>query len=44
MRLFFVKYRWLVIGYITFELVVSFFTYKHYLPEANALLAHYWPH
>jgi len=43
-RLFLIKYRWLVLGYITFELLITAVTYKHYLPAANALLAHYWPH
>lgn|GEM_PF-4868204 len=44
MRLFLIKYRWLVIAYIGFEMVVSSLTYKHYLPEVNALLAQYLPH
>jgi len=42
-RLFLYKYRWFVLGYVTFELVVSAFTYKHYMPQATALLAQYWP-
>ncbi len=42
-RLFLYKYRWFVVGYVTFELVVTAFTYKHFMPQATALLAQYWP-
>jgi len=42
-RLFLYKYKWFVVGYVTLELIVSALTYKHYLPQATALLAQYWP-
>ena len=43
MRLFFERYKWFVLGYFAFELVLTATAWKHYLPEANALLAQYWP-
>ena len=41
MKLFLLKYKWIFLGYLTVEVVVSALTYKHYLPQVTELMNHY---